>query len=675
MTEAPIRTKAFDFDARRDPKTNHFCAMCQKDMDPAKPYRTVRIIDGGATVLHPDDEARYRPDRDERPITGSIGSDCARRLGIEWTFAPQTTPSPTPTRKERPMTPPNETHAAAFDGAGAQTEMKFPNNLAAVMAERGLDVAMLRERTGLGEGTAYDLKNGKTQFSMDSLTRCAAALGVARGRLLPDGAGFMETTVPWNRLDPNPDNPRSAVTDDEALAALAESIHAQGVIVPLLVRPAGADGRHVVIAGARRMAAIGKLIGSGKQGPDYPVPVAIKADAEAFGSEAERRSRLVAALTENLGREDMNPVDEGLAFKTLHEPPFRDSAPAIARMIGKTPRHVQSRIALVRRLSGMAIAALRGGTIKLAQAEALMAAPDHAMQDKILTQVAEGELITEEQIRAAIQDLTPAEDPRQMSLIDPDKERAADDMAIEAGFKPSPARDERTLADDAAYEVMGEPGTDKAPWLMTHKEFAAWVAKIHPHTTGRAAASPQALVEGSAEWIVLNALRQQTVSDALADGHTVPPGILQDFPELTYDRAADPAAAEPETEDDDLPRAPAKPGVMLHFTPMKWWREWAYAGSLSKGIGMPLEIDIGNLDTGRATKYVRADLIPEYFRAARKAKATKRQEKLKKTAGKPVNALKASAGAKGDRTFKAPKKTPAKSTSKKKSPKKKAGRK
>jgi hypothetical protein len=80
----PLRTKPWDdYDARRDPKTTHFCARCQKDIKPGQPVRWVHLINGGMTLLHPASEADYVSDAGE---LGShpVGLDCARKLGLEW---------------------------------------------------------------------------------------------------------------------------------------------------------------------------------------------------------------------------------------------------------------------------------------------------------------------------------------------------------------------------------------------------------------------------------------------------------------------------------------------------------------------------------------------------------------------------------------------------------------
>lgn len=83
-----LRTKFVDYDARRDPKTNHFCVACQKDLKPGVPYREVHLVNGGPFALHPEDEPKYESDSGEMGMW-PIGNDCARKLGLEWTHAPR----------------------------------------------------------------------------------------------------------------------------------------------------------------------------------------------------------------------------------------------------------------------------------------------------------------------------------------------------------------------------------------------------------------------------------------------------------------------------------------------------------------------------------------------------------------------------------------------------------
>ncbi|RJO72839.1 MAG: hypothetical protein C4523_02390 [Myxococcales bacterium] len=83
-----MRTKFLDFNARHQPKTNIFCCRCQRDIRPGTPYRMVHLIGGGAYVLHPADEANYKPDAGDCGAH-PIGPDCARKLGLGWTHQAQ----------------------------------------------------------------------------------------------------------------------------------------------------------------------------------------------------------------------------------------------------------------------------------------------------------------------------------------------------------------------------------------------------------------------------------------------------------------------------------------------------------------------------------------------------------------------------------------------------------
>jgi len=86
VTGKPYRLICPDWDFRKDPKTDHFCAVCQKDIKLGRPYRMVHIVDGGAVILHPEDEAIYAANGDQAGdlLHHPIGPECARRIGQEW---------------------------------------------------------------------------------------------------------------------------------------------------------------------------------------------------------------------------------------------------------------------------------------------------------------------------------------------------------------------------------------------------------------------------------------------------------------------------------------------------------------------------------------------------------------------------------------------------------------
>ena len=106
--------------------------------------------------------------------------------------------------------------------------------------------------------------------------------------------------LPIDQLQPGKYQPRREM-DEAKLAELSESIKAQGVIQPILVRQVE-GGKHEIIAGERRWRA-SKLAGL----DDVPVVV----------RELEDRTVIAMALIENIQREDLNPLEEAQALARL----------------------------------------------------------------------------------------------------------------------------------------------------------------------------------------------------------------------------------------------------------------------------------------------------------------------------------------------------------------------
>lgn len=107
-------------------------------------------------------------------------------------------------------------------------------------------------------------------------------------------------TLPVAQLQPGKYQPRTRM-DDASLAELAESIKAQGVMQPILVRSVAAD-RYEIIAGERRWRAA-KIAGLAV------VPVVIR--------NVPDKSALAMALIENIQREDLNPLEEAAGIQRL----------------------------------------------------------------------------------------------------------------------------------------------------------------------------------------------------------------------------------------------------------------------------------------------------------------------------------------------------------------------
>ena len=102
-------------------------------------------------------------------------------------------------------------------------------------------------------------------------------------------------------IDKNPFQTRY-VEDDEALEELAESIKANGVVQPIVVRPAEEAGRYILILGERRLHA------SKKVGKTH-IPALVRRVSEQQAAEM--------TIVENLQREDLSPLEQAEAFRVL----------------------------------------------------------------------------------------------------------------------------------------------------------------------------------------------------------------------------------------------------------------------------------------------------------------------------------------------------------------------
>lgn len=146
---------------------------------------------------------------------------------------------------------------------------------------------------------------------------------------VPDGDSPEIFMCPIERIRPNPQQPRM-VMDEEALDALANSIEANGVIQPLVVREV--EEGFEIICGERRWRAAQRAGLSN-------IPVVIK--------DVSPGEVLELALVENIQREDLNPVEEAMAYKRLVEE-LGMSHSEVAKRVGKQRSTVANALRLLR---------------------------------------------------------------------------------------------------------------------------------------------------------------------------------------------------------------------------------------------------------------------------------------------------------------------------------------
>jgi ParB family chromosome partitioning protein len=145
-------------------------------------------------------------------------------------------------------------------------------------------------------------------------------LGKGLGALIPENEEKVQNAIIEIKItdvEPNDKQPRKAF-DDEALTDLSESIKEHGVVQPIIVRKLG--NSYQIIAGERRWRA-SRLAGK------KTIPAIVK--------ECSNLEVMELALIENLQREDLNSIEEALAYKSLIEE-YNMTQEEISRQIGKS---------------------------------------------------------------------------------------------------------------------------------------------------------------------------------------------------------------------------------------------------------------------------------------------------------------------------------------------------
>jgi ParB family chromosome partitioning protein len=199
------------------------------------------------------------------------------------------------------------------------------------------------------------------------------ALGKGLSALIPDvpqapRQGAFEVDI--DLLSPNEQQPRVQM-DDAKLQELTQSIKANGIIQPILVRRAGTAYR--IIAGERRWRAA-------QRAGLHTVPVVVRDVPE--GSE---KQLLELALIENIQRENLNPVDEALAYQRLVDH-FALTQDQIAAAVGKDRSSVANYLRLLK-LPDEVRGDLAAGALSMGHARALLALTDPAAQRQAAREV------------------------------------------------------------------------------------------------------------------------------------------------------------------------------------------------------------------------------------------------------------------------------------------------
>ena len=221
--------------------------------------------------------------------------------------------------------------------------------------------------------------------------------------------------IPIEFIQPGKYQPRTYFAE-ESIAELSDSIKAQGVIQPIVLRPIG-DDRYEIIAGERRWRAA-QLAGIEK------IPAVIRT--------VDDESALAMSLIENIQREDLNPLEEATALQRLIDD-FQFTHQEVADAVGKSRSAVTNTLRLTQ-LALPVAEMLVAGDLEMGHARALLT------------------LEVNEQVAVAKQVVARGLNVRQTEEL----VRAAGKTAGGAGVKPGQDADTRRLEQNLG-QTLGQP--------------------------------------------------------------------------------------------------------------------------------------------------------------------------------------------------------------------------
>ncbi len=206
--------------------------------------------------------------------------------------------------------------------------------------------------------------------------------------------------------------------DPEALQELADSIKAQGVMQPIVLRPIGED-KYEIIAGERRWRAT-QLAGLDA------IPALVR--------EVPDEAAIAMALIENIQREDLNPIEEAIALQRLQQE-FELTQQQVAEAVGKSRSTVTNLLRLMS-LRDDVRTLLEHGDLEMGHGKALLGLPGEEQSAAARTAVAKGMSVrqTEALVRKLQADKNRPPKATRRSA-DPNVRRLQDELAEKLGAR------------------------------------------------------------------------------------------------------------------------------------------------------------------------------------------------------------------------------------------------
>jgi ParB family chromosome partitioning protein len=246
--------------------------------------------------------------------------------------------------------------------------------------------------------------------------------------------------LPLEAIHPNGRQPRRSF-DAEATSGLADSIRAQGVLQPVVVRTRP-EGGWELIAGERRWRAA-------KEAGQPTVPALIR--------EADDRDSLLFALVENVAREQLSPVEEARAYAVLMDE-FDLSLTEMADRVGRSKPTVSNRVRMLE-LPEDVLGMVERGQLTEGHARAVLSVPGHEERRALARRIVREGMSVRAAERAARFSGARTRTRRARPAADPDlaaRVRTAAERLTGRQVRVFPNRIEIAFADETQLEELAE---------------------------------------------------------------------------------------------------------------------------------------------------------------------------------------------------------------------------
>jgi len=212
---------------------------------------------------------------------------------------------------------------------------------------------------------------------MDNTPKRSKRLGKGLSALIPEINDEVDkkeiVQIKLSNIRPNKNQPRKEF-DEDKIKALSDSIKNVGVLQPIVLKPTD-EANYMIIAGERRYRA---SIMAGKE----EIPAVIK--------DIPVKDIMEIALIENLQREDLNAIEEALAYKSLIDN-YKVTQEELSEAVGKSRPHITNTLRLLN-LQKKVIKMIENGEITPGHGKALLRIENHDQQLEIANKIVKDDL-------------------------------------------------------------------------------------------------------------------------------------------------------------------------------------------------------------------------------------------------------------------------------------------